>query len=208
MKNISSALVSDKNRLASDRAWMIALQVQVIDPATNSLVETLRLIRNDESSVIDGESYQPFPFEFEIEERDGLPTVGLTIQDQTQAIQQRMEDYGGGVGFKVIVMAVSGVDAATIDAEPELTEEFQVLSASIADYVVSWQLGVPNPLNSNFPRRRQFQDQCSFRYKGTECGYTGAIESCDLTLTGVNGCGAHDNSNNYGGLPGVKIRGG
>jgi phage-related protein len=207
MKNISSALVSDKNRLASDRAWMIALQVQVIDPVTNNLVETLRLIRNDESSVINGENYQPFPFDFEIEERDGLPTVGLTIQDQTQAIQQRMEDYGGGVGFNVIVMAVSGVDAATIDAEPELTEEFQVLTASIADYVVTWQLGVPNPLNSSFPRRKQFQDQCSFRYKSAECGYVGAIESCDLTLAGVNGCGAHSNSQNYGGLPGVKIRG-
>lgn len=207
MKNIASVLVIDKNKLSSDRAWLVALVVGVIDPVSGANIETLRLVRNDEIVLIDGEQFEPFPFEIEIEESEGIPTVNVTIQDQTQTVQSRMDQYGGGVGFDVTVMVVSGDSVLTIGAEPELTEEFKVTGASVSNYVVTWELGVGNPLHVSFPRRKQYTDQCSFRYKGAECKYAGALPSCDLTLGGANGCRAHGNAGNFGGVPGVKIRG-
>lgn len=206
MKNLSSVLVSEKNKIASDKAWLFALEVRVIDPLLGTLVETIRLVRNDEETIIDGETFTPFPFEPDIRESDGIPTLNIVIQDQTQVVQEKMDEYGGAVGFEVSVIVVSGDDASSMNSEPELVEDFEVVESSVADYVVTWRLSVPNPLNVSFPRRRQYSDQCSFRYKSTECGYDGEIATCDLTLNGANGCSAHSNEANFGGFPGIKIR--
>jgi phage-related protein len=130
--------------------------------------------------------------------------VKVTIQDQTRAVQAIMEQYQGGVNSRVKLMVVSGAVVSALTSEPELVENFIVNSAQTTDYVVTWDLGVRNPVNMSFPRRKQDVDQCSFRYKSPECGYVGGISSCDLTRAGPNGCNVH--GMNFGGFPGVRVR--
>jgi hypothetical protein len=36
---------------------------------------------------------------------------------------------------------------------------------------------------------------CPWKYKGTECGYSGGLTTCDLTFDGPNGCNAHFDNN-------------
>ena len=101
MKNVSLAKVIEKNRLASDQAWLIALNIDVINSDGNH-VEYLRVVRNDEQITIDGDVFEPFPFDIDVEEStDGVPTLNLTISDSSQIVQSYMQNYSGGIGFEI-----------------------------------------------------------------------------------------------------------
>lgn len=210
MKNISIAAVIDKNKLASDQAWLIALRVEAKHPLTGEIDSVLRIVRNDEPVTIDGEIYEPMPFDIKMEESaDSLPVIQITIQDQTQIVQSYLQGYAGGVGFPVTVMAVTGDNKDALSSEAELQEYFEVIngSADSGSYVVNWELGVENPLSIRFPKRKMYQDLCTWRYKSAYCKYNGPLPSCDLTLNGSNGCRVHDNVTNFSSAPGLISRG-
>ena len=209
MKNLSISTVIEKNRLDSDQAWLIALQIHVRNPATGLIDEIIRVVRNTEVTIIEGNEYEPFPFDISIDEKvNELPTLTVTIQDQTQVVQSYMNRYGGGVGFDVDLIIVRAESATNTHTEPELVEFFQITKASAASYVVTWNLGAENPLRQTFPSRAQHDEQCSFRFKDPEtCAYAGSDATCDLTLNGPNGCRAKSNAHNYGGYPAILVRG-
>jgi hypothetical protein len=203
-KSLSVASVIEKNRIASDTPWLICLDIAVIDPASAATVETLHVVRNTEAITFNGFTYTPANFDIQLKEEAGTQqTVELVIRDYTLAVQQRMQQYGGGIGFTV---AISVVNAGNLAAPPEVVENFEVVGASSANYVCSFTLGAENNLTKTFPRRRQTKDYCQWRYKGAECGYTGALPTCDLSLNGANGCKAHDNVIHFGAFPGINTR--
>lgn len=208
MKNLSITTVIEKNKLDSDRAWLIALKIHVRDPRTNAIVEVVRVVNNDEVTVIKGEEYEPFPFDIDITERaNELPSVTVTIQDQTQIVQSYMDRYQGAVGSDVDLIIVHASTANDAESDPELTEFFKILNSSVANYVVSWTLGAENPLTMMFPARKQEEDTCPWRFRDSNCGYKGSAASCDLSLNGPNGCRAKGNQANFGGYPGIMARG-
>lgn len=208
MKNLSIATIIEKNRLQSDRAWLIALKIHARNPVTGAVEEVIRVVRNTELTTIMGEPYEPAAFDIAIDEKSTeLPTLTVTIQDQTQVVHGYMERFGGGVGFDVDLIIVHAKTAEDAESDPELIEYFQVISASTANYVVTWTLGAENPLRQIFPARRQEDEQCSFKFRDENCGYTGSATSCDLTLNGARGCRVKNNSKNYGGYPGILVRG-
>lgn len=203
-KSLSVASVIEKNRLSSDTPWLIALDIDVIDPATGNLDETMYLVRNTEAIKFNGHDYQPASFDIELKEESGTQqSIRLAIKDYSKTVQAKMQEYGGGCGFKVSVMVVN---AGALDQPPEIIEHFEVIGASSADYVCSFSLGAENALTKNFPRRRQTRDFCQWRYKGEQCGYVGSLPSCDLTLNGANGCRAHNNSIRFGAFPGINTQ--
>jgi len=208
VKNLSIATVIEKNKLQSDRAWLIALKIHVRNPATGSIEEVIRVVRNTELTTIMGEPYEPAAFDISLDEKSTeLPTLKITIQDQTQIVHGYMERYGGGVGFDVDLIVVHAKTADDSESDPELIEYFQVINSGTSNYVVSWTLGAENPLRQIFPARRQDDEQCSFKFKDGNCAYKGSATSCDLTLNGANGCRAKNNAKNYGGYPGILVRG-
>ncbi|MEB0115529.1 hypothetical protein QN395_03435 [Undibacterium sp. RTI2.2] len=180
------------------------MDIDVIDPATGSVVETLHIVRNTELIQFNGFQYQPASFDIELKEESGIQqTVKLSIRDYSKAVQARMQSYGGGVGFSVSVMVVN---AGALNQPPEIIEYFDVVGAESSNYVCSFTLGAENSISKAFPRRRQARDYCQWRYKGDECGYNGTLTSCDLTLKGPNGCGAHENVIRFGAYPGINTR--
>lgn len=212
MKNLSIAAIIAKNQIQSDEAWLIALKIHVRNPATGSVEEVIRVINNTEITSIkedEGvENYEPFPFSISMTEQSNeLPTLSVSIQDQTQVVQGYMERFGGGIGFDVDLIIVRARTASETVSEPELVEYFQVIKSGVANYVVNWSLGAENPLRQIFPGRRQDSEQCGFKYKNADCGYIGPASFCDLTLDGPNGCRAKNNSRNFGGYPGIIARG-
>lgn len=58
--------------------------------------------------------------------------------------------------------------------------------------------------NNKFLTNRRIQVNCPLIYKGTACGYTGSIPTCDKTKDGANGCTIHNNTHRFGG---IKIEG-
>lgn len=206
-RHLSVASVIDKNKISSDVAWVILLDIFVTDPNTRQVVETLRIARNNEN-VIFGEDengdpvvYQAGNFDVEIEQQqNSAPNVSITARDQTRYIESRMESMAGGVMSEV---QMTVVNTMRLDRPPEMQERFQVINASAKDFVVSFQLGSENPLGVQFPKHRQFQDRCAWRFKGYGCQYAGAVTTCDYSKDGPNGCAAKNNTLNFRGLPGL-----
>lgn len=202
MKSFSLQTVADKNKIHSDAAFLIALNIKVVDPDTGTQVETLHLIHNNEDISYQGNIYVATPFEIQFGQESGAaPEMNLSIPDYSRAIQARMQAYGGGVGFEVDVMIIN---SNNLLQEPENVEWFEIVGASASEYEVKWQLGTSNPLASPFPRRRQFRNRCSWRFGSSECNYSPTPgQVCDLSLQGPNGCASKGNEINFGGFPGL-----
>lgn len=205
-RHVSVASAIEKNRIASQYAYIALLAINVIDQETGAVTETLYVARNSEDVVFKGNTYEAGSFDFEITHAaNSAPDVKLSVVDFTQTIQEKMESYSGGVGFKVWVMIVN---SSNLDQPSEFIEQFYVLSAQVSGYKVVWTIGSRNPLRVRFPRRIQSRDRCQWQFAGTECGYEGLVTTCDYTLQGPNGCGEKANSRRYGGQPGLRPRGG
>lgn len=201
-KKLSVADIIEKNKLYSSTPFVILVDLQVIDPTTGTTVTTLYLARNNEDVVYGGNTYLKANFEFQYEATAGeFPSVSISVNDMTNAIQAIMQNYGGGVGSTLTIYVVN---TDQLDQPADNIEYFDVLGARAANYVVQWTLGGENILSRQFPKRKQFKNRCNWRYKGTECGYAGVLDSCDLSLDGANGCSVHNNSANYGGFPGIN----
>lgn len=203
-KSLSIASVIEKNRLSSDVPWLICLDIAVINHASGDIVEYAHFVRNTEAVTFNGVEYQPMNFDIELKEESGAQqTVKLSIKDYSLAVQQRMQDYGGGVGSTVSIMVVNSAQLAN---PPEIVEYFEIIGAESANYVTSFTLGAENNISKTFPRRRQAKDYCQWRYRSEDCGYTGNLPSCDLSLKGVNGCQVHENVIHFGAFPGINSR--
>lgn len=199
--SLSVVSTIEKNKISSSAAFLVILDIEVINPDTGGLVETLYLVRNSEDITHRSQLYTAFGFDIDISKEAGtVPNISITAQDLTGVIRARMEQYGGGVGFNVRIAAIN---SAALDELPDVAEYFQVIAAKINDYVVSWTLGAENALSIKFPRRRQLRDRCTWKYKSAECGYAGGMPTCDYSLQGTNGCAAHSNALNFGGFPGI-----
>lgn len=205
-KIIPIATVVEKNKISSTVAFLVLLDIVVKHPDTGATIETIRIVQNNEDVTFNGNVYAKANFSINFRHESGTqPGIELSVVDYTRALQARMQEYGGGVGFAVVVTVVNS--AALLDP-PELVETFEVVSAEGNDYSAKFSLGAESGFARIFPRRRQMRDYCSWRYKGVECGYTGALTTCDLTLQGPNGCSAHNNTQNFGGFPGINSRNG
>lgn len=204
-KGLTVNTVIEKNKLASDVPFIALLEIQVMDSATQAFVETIRLANNSEDVVFNSQTYTRFHFDMELKQQAGsLPEVSLKARDFENIIMSKLDQYGGAAG-SIVTLRV--VNAANLAAGVEVEETFELLEASANDYMVSFSLGVESSLRKMFPRRTQMRDRCAWKYKGAECGYTGPMPTCDLTLQGPNGCEAHSNSINFGGMPGLVTRG-
>lgn len=203
-QTLTIASVIEKNKLGSTVPWLIALEIQIRD-STDTTVQTLRIVRNNEAVTLNGQVYDPFPFDISYSSSRGeLPSITIKAQDHSQTLQAYMQQYEGCVG-SVVKMRV--FNAAETTNAPDLEETFAVTSASASDYVVSWTLSINNPLMTRFPGRTQNRDRCSWRYKDPNtCGYIGSMPSCDLSLDGPNGCQAHSNQTRFGGWPTIVIQ--
>lgn len=201
-KRISIADAIEKNKINSNVAFLVLLNIEIVDPDTGNVAETLYLVRNDEDITYNEQLYTKASFEFKYSSQSGeIPEVSVSIVDYQNAIQAYMQEYNGGVGSHITVTVVN---SNSLTEPADLIEFFDVISASAANYVIQWRLGAENPLSVQFPGRIQNKDKCTWLYKGAECLYVGGITSCDLSLDGPNGCVVHDNRVNFGAFPGIN----
>jgi len=199
---LTVASVIEKNKVVSDTAFLVLLDISVIDPNTAALIEKVYIAQNDENVVFNGNVYAQANFNINFtQNKDEEPTVSLAIQDQTGVIAAKMDAYAGGAGFGVTMTIVN---SARLDEPPEMQETFTVTGASVSNYVATFVLGSESLLGLRWPPTNQFRDRCRYRYKSGKCAYTGSMPSCDYTYDGANGCKAHGNELNYGGFRGLR----
>lgn len=203
--NLSRLNTQEKNLIASDSPYLVLLEVDVRDITTGLTSETLYLAHNNEDVIHEGTTYNAASFSISLKvSTSSQPSMTLSVDDITGAIQERMQQHKGGVGFYVRLKVVSSI---MLNEPAEINESFEVIESSANGYTIDWTLGTKNMLGKQFPNRRQLKNRCSWQYKSPECGYSGAMTSCDYSMNGDNGCLAHSNTKNFGGFPGIKSNG-
>jgi hypothetical protein len=201
LRHVSVATAIEKNRVASDKAFILLISFVVTD-ALNNYVETVYLAQNSENYVWQGNTYIASNFKIDIKSSaDSEPELRIDASDPSGFIRERMAAYGGGIGFATTVTVVN---TGNPNQPAEIQEIFEIVGASQNGFNVSFTLGVDNPLRDRFPRRLMYRDQCTLLYKGTLCKYAGSLPSCDYTFQGPNGCTFHNNSINFGGFRGMQ----
>lgn len=199
--HLSVATAIEKDRIASDTAFVLLLRIDVVDEL-GAFVESLYLAKNSEDVLWQNELYTASNFSVKLDlDVSSVPKLQVTAEDPTGVIRSKMEQYAGGAGFPV---TMSVVNTGNLAQPPEIQESFKVVSSNAAGYQVTFTMGIDNPVATRFPNRIQWRDQCSYRYKGTRCKYAGPLATCDFTYFGTNGCKAHDNAANYGGFLGLQ----
>lgn len=197
-RHLSIGTIIDKNKIASDEAFVILIDAYIKDEAGNDVI-TLSFCQNSEQIVYQGTTYQPASFTFNVSlETNQEPSVKLSANDYTRTLSQYIEQYSGLVNSNV---QVTIVNTASIDLPPEIQETFKVIGAKVNEYVAELELGTESSVAKRFPQYRQFRDRCAWKYKGNRCGYTGSLPTCDYTLLGINGCQVHNNAARFGGFP-------
>lgn len=208
-RHLSVATVIEKNLIASDKAFVLLLEIAIHDELGN-FVENLRLARNSENVVYGPGEENPEPwlaanFSFDLKmDTTSDPTLNIQADDPSGFIREKMDLYGGGIGFACKLLVVN---TGNLAQAPEIEEVFEVIGASAEGYTVSFSLGVPNALTIRFPRRTQMRDQCPFLFKGVQCQYAGEAPSCSYSYDGANGCKAKGNQANFGGFRGLQSLG-
>jgi phage-related protein len=202
---ISVASIIEKNKLASSVPFILLAKIEIYDSTTQAFVETVYIANNSENVTFGGQTYVAFPFTIELRyEAGAIPDISMSAVDFQKVLLGKLNTYGGATGSRVtIVIANTG----NLGAGAEIEEVFEVLSASANEWKITLRLGAESVIARQFPGRTQMKDRCSWRYKSAECGYTGALPSCDLSLQGANGCAAHNNTVNFGGFPAIQNRG-
>lgn len=200
MLTLSQAAIIEKNKIQSDNAWLILLEI-TIPPTEHEVPIVLRLVRNTEDITWNSLLWTAFPFEIDPPKQSSsgeLPNFTVRVSNVTRTIEGYLEQAGGGVGAQVRMMVIMSehLDITT----PELEEEFSVQSVSYDENWVSFVLTGAVNLFRRVPLRRFLKNFCPFQYKGPECKATSTFATCDKSFAN---CRARGNETRFGGEPGI-----
>jgi len=209
---LSAVAYIEKNKLYSNKSWLVL--AKLVSPSAT----TIRVVSNTEQvtwPVTGGDVYTAFPFLIEeiTDSRDEVPSVELKVSNVTRALEGYLETENGLVDSAVTLYVVNSTHVTTPSQgagvnnnDPELELEFVVMDSHADSQWVYFQLGASNPWNKRFPRNKVHKNFCRYRYfKGSRCQYSGLEPECDRTLYTCRNTMA--NSINFGGCPGVAMKG-
>lgn len=198
MLTLSSVAKREKNKLSTDSAFLILLDIVLGD-------EVARICYNTENITWNGNVYQAFPFDLgDIPENtDGSdPSVTLKVDNVSQALQYLVEEADGANGTEVVLRVVNTM--AMDNTDPELEERFVVTKTDVNQQYITFTLGTEYSARTRRPTGRYMKSSCPFKYKGPRCAAVSSYGTCNHTLTD---CRLRNNSQRFGGFQGIDQKG-
>lgn len=186
--------------------WLYAIDLPT-DPPTK-----LRVAAYPETVYFETDStgvsiaYVPFSIshgEVRTDVEGGSPTVTLNAQNVSLEMSALLETYGYLVGQRVrtVLVKLSDLPLGT----PLIDELYEILDGEVTESRAAFTMGQSALEQKSFPDHRVTRDYCTSHYGGTRCGYdtkrVGALQTCDKTLSGANGCRVHGESEAAASLP-------
>ncbi len=197
---ITPAIVGEKNKLASNGAWLVLLELIFPDPE-----EPIYLVNNTEDITWDSKTWERFSFDTEDVIEDGrgaLPSFSINVSNVTRRFAKLIDEYAGARGATATLRVVH---SDHLEEDPVFEEPYKVISAKLNRGTATFTLGAENPLNQRSPRQRYLMDSCRYKnFKGVLCGYDGGASTCDRTL---EQCTSYGNDDRFGGFPSVSLGG-
>lgn len=197
MRTLVSSLVTEKNKLATTSAWKPLVKVEIADS------DTLFFTPNPTALTFAGETYEPRAVtidQVQLDSRGGQAAVRVSVGNVGREVSAYLETVEMR-GARVTITYVNSANLADPTAVV-LEERYEILGIQVQGAVqVAFTLGRERVASTLLPAARFYRDHCRWLYKSTQCGYAGALASCDHILEGANGCRAHSNIPRFGGFP-------
>ena len=200
---LSSIAIAEKNKLATDSIFMLALMVIV-----PGVVDPIRIVLNNSDITWAGDTWTAFPFEIadlSDNNKGEVPQIVVKIANVSRAMEGFIQDYDSYVktnGYEPMGVYIYVLNSKNLaSSTPEVEHYFELTKPSFDAKWAYFTLGAGNPFNRRFPGNRIMKSHCVYRrFKGDRCGYTGSETTCDRTLTQ---CRAFNNQARFGGAPGL-----
>ena len=155
----------------------------------------------DVNVTFNGQVYTKFPISHDSvgENLEGtIDTIKITLANVSRVIESYLQDYdirGKKVSIKLVW-------ANQLDDPDAYLEDVMYVDSytSNQDQVQLSLSSKFDVLNVELPARRYSRNFCSWKFKSTECGYSGAESSCNKTKSR---CKELNNYNRFGAFPSV-----
>jgi len=203
---LSSIAIEEKNKLATDSVWLVALEITIPGVGT-----PVRVVRNNENITWRTYTWVAFPFEIDEigeESKGEVPQVVIRVSNISRAMELYIHDYDDYIktnGFSPITVSIFVLNSENLGSDdPEVEHFFELKQPKTNALWATFTLGAANPFNKRFPQARILKGHCRFIFKGTLCGYTGGESECDKTLPR---CRELLNQTRFGGFPGAGYGG-
>lgn len=209
--SLSSIALAEKNKMATDSVFLVCLRIVI-----PGIDDPVRIVNNAENITwqhpedTQAETYAAFPFEInEISDSSSgeIPRVDIQVSNVSRVMDQYLQlydDYVKANGYTPVTVSICVVNTKVItadpDAAPEVEHTFELKQPKCDAQWATFTLSAGNPYLRRFPQNRILRNHCRFRFKSSRCGYAGAETTCDHTLIT---CRARNNSERFGGAPGV-----
>jgi len=198
MRNIDTTFKTEKNKQENRPVFLYT--VYNYDGEGNNLY----FAEYDQDVVYNGITYQKFPIthEYIAENTQGeIDAVKVKLANISRLIQAYLEQYD----FRGKKVSIKMVWADQLDDPDAYIEDIYYIDSITAD-----QDNVEFTLTSKFdvldlelPTRRYSRNYCSWKFKSSECGYTGPETSCNKTL---QRCRELGNVKRFGGFPSIPSK--
>jgi phage-related protein len=202
MRTLDPQVIAKKNALAPGSGSWVWLVVLYINEN-----EQLYITSNNEDVIYNGKTFQRSGLNVEIEDENAegnLPKARLMMYNMDSFLSKKLNECKGFPNGKATVRLIN-TDHLTDTSD--LSYDFRILSAvdDLEDQAIGLEIGNDDLIRFKVPYARVYDNTCNYNYRDTAtCKYSGGLSTCDFTFDGVNGCEAHSNSENFGGLPGLS----
>ena len=204
---LSLTAIQEKNALGTDSVFAVLLEILI--PG----VPTVTITNNGDNIEWNSAVWQAFPFEISELNEDSsgeVPQWTITLDNRQRVIEKYLSDYDqylktNGIEGNEIKCNCFIVNTKDLENTVPITEVyFELHQPSTDSNTATFVLTADSPFNIILPKRRFLKQYCFWKFKGTECGYTGTALTCDKSLTQ---CKAYNNSGRFGGFPSVGAGG-
>lgn len=194
MRNINSTFVSEKN--AETNKPVRLYTIWQYDGSNN-----LYFAEYDTNITFNSVTYTAFPITFDVvsENNQGsIDSVNVTVGNVSRIIEAYIQ-ANDMRGKKVTIKTVWANQLANADAY--IDDIFYIDSYTSSEQSVTFSLTSKfDLLDIQLPLRRYSRNYCQWKYKGTECGATSGLSTCNKTK---QDCKARNNYERFGAFPSV-----
>jgi phage-related protein len=200
MLPISAIVATEKNKLISDGVWLILLEITI-----PSVEETIRVVNNNEDITWNSNLWQKFNFDInEISETSNaeISNFQIKVSNINNVIGQYIRQYHAFLktnaheSITCKLYLVNNKDLA--NTTPVYSTNLVLNISSVIFYEAAFTVSAIDTYRKQTPNYRMYPNNCRFKFKSTECGYSGEVASCDKSLVTCQGL---NNATRYGGFP-------
>ncbi|MDD4873878.1 MAG: hypothetical protein PHE15_02745 [Dehalococcoidales bacterium] len=173
----------------------------------DGLSNNLYFAESDADVTYNGQLYTRFPITHESindNAQGEIEGVKVSVSNVSRVIQSYLELYDWRKK-RVVIRLVWADQLADTDAYIDFTYYIDSYTANekMAEFSLLPKIDI---LDVNIPYRVYSRNYCSWKFKSTECGYSGATGSCNKTKAACKAMAGGSNYQRYGGFPSIPTR--